>query len=188
MNSILLVIDVQNGFQRNKETKENATRIAELLSSNIFDKVISTRFVNRPESPYTRWLHWPRLIGKPDTDLLDELKIKSDIILEKYYYNCEKESFTSALKKCNDGVLPDCVFMCGTDTDCCVQINAATMFEMGIHPIVLVDYCASNGGQESHRAGLMVMRRTLGEKHLINGSISSKEEIKIISKKVVGAK
>ena len=52
MNSILLVIDVQNGFQRNQETKDNADKIAELIRSGLFDKIIATKFVNRPESPY----------------------------------------------------------------------------------------------------------------------------------------
>ena len=185
MNSILLVIDVQNGFQRNQETKDNADKIAELIRSGLFDKIIATKFVNRPESPYYQWLHWARLVDEPDIELLDELKTNSDVILEKHYYNCERDSFIAALKGCNDEKMPESVFVCGTDTDCCVQINATTLFEMGIHPIVLVDYCASNGGPESHKAGLTVMRRTLGKKHLISGKVQSKEEIETICAKVV---
>ena len=80
--------------------------------------------------------------------------------------------------------MPTSVFICGTDTDCCVQINATTLFELGIHPLVLVDYCASNGGIESHKAGLTVMRRTLGAKHLIHGDINSKEQIADICAKL----
>ena len=185
MNSILLVIDVQNGFQRNQETKDNAAKIADLLRAGLFDKIIATKFVNRPESPYYQWLHWSRLVDVPDIELLDELQSNSNIVLEKHYYNCERESFIAALKECNDGHLPEIVFVCGTDTDCCVQINATTLFEMGIHPIVLIDYCASNGGPESHKAGLTVMRRTLGKKHLISGEVHFKEEIENICAKVV---
>ncbi len=185
MNNILLVIDVQNGFQRNQKTKDNAERIAKLIRSNLFDKIIATKFVNRPESPYYQWLHWSRLVDEPDIELLDELKSKSDFILEKHYYNCERESLLTALKECGNGSMPLNVFICGTDTDCCVQINATTLFEMGIHPIVLVDYCASNGGPESHKAGLVVMRRTLGKKHLINGEVNSREDMENICAKVV---
>lgn len=185
MSNILLVIDVQNGFQRNDETRENAGKIASLINSEIFDKVIATKFVNRPESPYYQWLHWPRLLDEPDIELLDELKEKSSYILEKNYYNCERNSLIETLRECGGGTLPECVFVCGTDTDCCVQINATTLFELGIHPIVLVDYCSSNGGPESHKAGLTVMRRTLGKKHLISGKVCSKEEIKNICAKVV---
>ena len=185
MNNILLVIDVQNGFQRNRETKDNANKIATLIRSKLFDKVIATKFINRPDSPYYQWLHWERLINEPDIELLDELKDNSDFILEKYYYNCERDSLISILKQSNDGVLPKQVFLCGTDTDCCVQINATTLFEMGIHPLVLVDYCASNGGVDSHQAGLVVMRRTLGRKHLISGELHTKDEINDLCAKVV---
>ena len=185
MNTILLVIDVQNGFQRNQETKDNADKIAALVRSRLFDKIIATKFVNEPASPYYRWLHWKRLVDEPDIELLEELNSGSDIILEKHYYNCERESFIAALKECNGGDIPESVFVCGTDTDCCVQVNATTLFEMGIHPIVLVDYCASNGGQESHKAGLTVMGRTLGKKHLISGEIHSREKIDSIRAEVV---
>ena len=185
MNSILLVIDIQNGFQRNNETKDNAAKIAELIESDFFNKIIATKFVNKPDSPYYQWLHWTRLVDKPDIEMLDALKTKSTFILEKNYYNCERDSLVSALKGCNNGIIPEIVFICGTDTDCCVQINATTLFEMGIHPIVLVDYCASNGGPESHKAGLMVMRRTLGQKHLIKGEIHSKEDLRRIYREVL---
>lgn len=177
MNNVLLVIDVQNGFQRNQETKLNAKKIEKLIKSNLFDKVIATKFINRHESPYYQWLHWSRLIDSPDIDLMDALNDNSDFILEKYFYNCEKKSFLNALRLCNNGHLPECVYVCGTDTDCCVQINATTLFELGIHPIVLVDYCASNGGLASHQAGLTVMRRTLGLKHLVSGEVTTKEQI-----------
>ena len=152
MKRILLVVDVQNGFQRIPETKDNAFRIADLVESGLFDKIIATKFINRPDSPYYQWFHWERLVDQPDIELMKEVRENSDVILEKYYYNCERESFISALKECSGGGLPECVFLCGTDTDCCVQINATTLFEMGIHPVVLVDYCASNGGRESHYA------------------------------------
>lgn len=184
MNNILLVVDVQKGFQRNQETIENAVKISSLIRSKVFDKVISTKFINRPESPYSKWLKWPRLLREPDTELMEELQEYSDIILEKYYYNCEKDSLVRALINCNEGIFPEKVFICGTDTDCCIQINAATLFEMKIHPIVLVNYCASNGGCESHKAGVTVMKRTLGRKHLISGEIHSKEDICKIWEKV----
>ena len=184
MNIILLAIDVQNGFQRNEETKVNAKKIGDLVNLNLFDRIISTKFFNGPESPYFRWLHWSRLFDSSDTDLLDELKNQSDFILKKYYYNCEKESLIETLRKCNNGTIPKCVFICGTDTDCCVQINATTLFELGIHPVVLVNYCASNGGIDSHLAGLTVMRRTLGAKHLVAEEIKTKKQLNDIYTKV----
>lgn len=43
MNNILLAIDVQNGFQRNHEKKDNAVKIADLLRAGLFDKIIANR-------------------------------------------------------------------------------------------------------------------------------------------------
>lgn len=185
MNNILLVIDVQNGFVRNEETKENAKRISNLLSQKLFDKIISTKFLNGIDSPYYRWLHWPRLFESPDIDLLPMVNKFSDYIIEKRFYSCDQRQLINTLKECNDGALPSHVFICGTDTDCCVQVNSTMLFELGIHPIVLTNYCASNGGPESHKAGLEVMRRTLGRMHLIDDTLTSREKLVDILKNMM---
>ena len=85
MNNILLIIDVQQGFQRNQETQLNAKKIEALVKLNLFDKIISTKFINNSDLPYYKWLHWPRLFNAPDTNLLDILNDKSDYIIEKTY-------------------------------------------------------------------------------------------------------
>ena len=43
------------------------------------------------------------------------------------------------------------------------------MFEMSIKPLVLVDYCASNGGKKSHLAAIKVLQRTIGYNQLKYG-------------------
>lgn len=185
MNNILLIIDVQNGFVRNEETKNNANKISDLLSQRLFDKVISTKFLNGVDSPYYRWLHWPRLFESPDIDLLPSVNEYSDYIIEKRFYSCEQRQLINTLKECNSGSLPSYVFICGTDTDCCVQVNSIMLFELGIHPIVLTNYCASNGGSESHKAGLEVMRRTLGKMHLVDFILASRNQLTDILKDMV---
>lgn len=47
---ILLVVDVQYGFERKESTKKNAEKIANLLRKDIFDAVIATQFFNRKNS------------------------------------------------------------------------------------------------------------------------------------------
>lgn len=61
------------------------------------------------------------------------------------------------------------VYIAGIDTDCCVLKTAIDIFERNIRPIVLIDYCASNGGDESHRSAIRVLERTIGKKQIVYG-------------------
>jgi hypothetical protein len=36
----------------------------------------------------------------------------------------------------------------------------------------LIDYCSSNGGEESHKAAIKVMERTIGKKQIAFGEFS----------------
>ena len=44
MKNILIVVDMQKGFARYKQTQKLAKDIADLLEKNLFDIVIATRF------------------------------------------------------------------------------------------------------------------------------------------------
>ena len=57
---------------------------------------------------------------------------------------------------------------------------ATALFECSIRPIVLTKYCASNGGAESHNAGITCMKRLIGEKQLIHEEITSIEDLEAI--------
>lgn len=61
------------------------------------------------------------------------------------------------------------VYLCGTDTDCCVLETAVDLFEHSIRPVVLADYCASNGGSYSHSSALKVLERLIGAKQILSG-------------------
>lgn len=175
MNNILIVVDLQNGFTRYEQTKELATKIVELTNSGVFDKVISTRFLNKEGSQYTKILNWHRLMSSPEIDLVEGLN--PDTVVDKWIYTCVTEEFMSLLKKLNGGELPTHIFICGADTDCCVLKTATDIFEQGLMPIVLTEYCASNGGPKSHDAGLLVMERLIGKKCLVSKSISQKADL-----------
>lgn len=171
MKKILIVVDLQNGFARYDQTKDLAKKIVELTKSGVFDKVIATRFLNKEGSQYTRFLNWHRLMESPEIDLVDGLF--PDVIVNKWIYTCVNEEFMTILNHFNDGELPTHVFICGADTDCCVLKTATDLFEHGIMPIVLTEYCDSNGGPNSHAAGQLVMERLIGKKCLVNKPITS---------------
>ncbi len=180
MNNILIVVDLQNGFTRYEQTKEMATKIIELSNSGLFDKIIATRFLNREGSQYTRIINWHRLMSSPDIDLVDGLK--TDVIIDKYVYTCVTPDFLIKLKELNNGELPTHVFVCGVDTDCCVLKTATDIFEQGIMPIVLTNYCASNGGPKYNEAGKLAMERLIGKKCLVPSEILDKQVINSIIK------
>ena len=178
MKNILLVVDMQNGFSRYEQTKILGEKIKQLVNLKLFDCVIATRFINYEGSQYTSMLNWHRLISSPDIDLIEGLN--PDITIDKNIYTCVNADFLNIVKEVNDGVLPTHIFVCGADTDCCVLKISTDLFEQNIMPIVLLNYCDSNGGPESHRAGQLVMGRLIGRRTIINEEIATREQLQQI--------
>lgn len=107
------------------------------------------------------------MMSAPATDLADSLH--ADYVFDKGpHYSCVDDAFLCLLSDANGGTLPKQVYVCGLDTDCCVLATAVGLFEKGIRPIVLVDLCDSTGGTESHKAGLLALKRLIGKKNVID--------------------
>ena len=168
MKKILLVIDMQNGFLESEHTKNFIPKIEELLKTNTFDIVIGTRFLNSPNSIYEKIFQWKKLETEEETAIPEELLTYMDYVEDKFIYNCVHTSFLQRLCQLNDGQLPTQVYLAGVDTDCCVLSIATSLFEHNIRPVVLTEYCASNGGRESHNAGILCMKRLIGEAQLVD--------------------
>ena len=162
---ILLIVDVQKGFTRTDKTKETAKRIVDLSNSGSFDFIIASRFVNKDDSPYVKYLNWNRLMTSPETDLVDNLKY--DIHFDKETYTCWSSKLENILRSCNKGILPTEIYLCGIDTDCCVLNTAVDLFENNIKPLILIDYCFSNGGQEYHDSAIKVLERNVGKQSIV---------------------
>ncbi len=158
--SILIVVDVQKGFSEREDVLPKAKKIVELTNSNRFEHIIATRFINVNDSPFIKILHWDKLKDGDSTELVEGLKCEKVII--KHSYTCVSNELIDYMAELNGGTNPTEVYICGIDTDCCVLKTAVDLFEMGIRPIVLKDYCASNGGEVSHEAGIKVLERTIG--------------------------
>lgn len=178
MKNILIVVDMQNGFNRYAHMNKLASNVIKITNSGIFDCIIATRFINYEGSQYTKFLNWHRLIDPQDIDLIPN--IKYDKVVDKKIYTCVTSEFVRMLKDINDQKVPTHVFVCGADTDCCVLKIATDLFEQNIMPIVLTDYCSSNGGDESHKAGILAMNRLIGKKSLVSGEIIQKSDIENI--------
>ncbi|MDE6868194.1 MAG: isochorismatase family protein, partial [Clostridia bacterium] len=104
MKNILIVVDIQNGFNRYEQTHILADKIVKLTNSGVFDEIIATRFRNKEGSQYIKFLNWHRLIDSPDIELVDG--IKADVVWDKWVYTCINDEFMALLKKLNDGEMP----------------------------------------------------------------------------------
>jgi len=171
MKNILIIIDVQKGFTKIPQTQKTSEDIKELLEKRYFDYIFATKFYNDHNSIYKKTMNWEKLITKQETDLVDGIQDYIDEVIPKYIYSCVNASFLQRLSQVNNGVLPEKVFLAGMDTDSCVLKIAVDLFENGIIPIVLSNYCASNGGKESHEAGLKCLSRFVGKKYLVSKEI-----------------
>lgn len=180
MKNIIIVVDMQKGFGRHEQTKILTHKIEELLDKKIFDIVIATRFLNNSNSIYEKLFTWKHLESEEERAIAPGIQKHVNYIEDKYIYNCVNASFIQRLCQLNDGIYPEKVFVVGADTDCCVLTIATALFEYNIRPVVLTYYCASNGGLDSHMAGIKCMERLIGINQIISKQIIDKSDIKNI--------
>lgn len=168
--TLLVVIDMQHGFL-NERSRHVVPRVVSLLDAwrQVGGEVIFTRFHNAPGSPYERLIHWTRLQGPPDTDIVSELRPyaggAADVI-DKPHYTLFTSEGIEAVRK---GGWHDLVF-CGAATDGCVLKSAVDAFEQDYTPWVLTDACASHAGAQAHEAGLTLLRRFIGRDQLVDSA------------------
>ena len=177
MKNILIVVDMQNGFVRYNQTIKLAENIKSFVRRDLFDVVIATRFLNDDNSMYEKMFGWKYLKTEEERMILPEIAEYVNYYADKYIYNCVNPNFIQRLCQLNNGMYPEKVFVIGADTDCCVMAIATALFENNIRPVVLTRYVDSNGGPESHKAGLLVMKRLIGEGQLVDADPLSKEEL-----------
>ncbi len=159
----LLIVDVQKGFL-NDWTGHIPAKVEAL--QNRYEKVFVTRFSNPEGSNYRKLIGWqPFAPGTEDTELAFTPRDDA-VIIEKAGYSCVTAGFLARLK----GLRIDTVHLCGIATDNCVLKCAVDLFEAGLRPIVLADFCASHGGPECHDCGLRLLRRFIGENQVVSGT------------------
>jgi nicotinamidase-related amidase len=166
MSTCLLLVDIQTGFISDN-TSHILPGVEKLIGKQKYDYIVATQFINVANSPYQRFLHWHRLMASPDIDVYAPVAQNADIILKKDVYtavNKELLDFIHVNKI-------DEVHVAGIDTDCCVLTTAVSLFEHGIKSYVLARYSASNGGQSSHDAAILVLRRLIGSDFIIQEEI-----------------
>jgi nicotinamidase-related amidase len=158
--SCLLIIDVQAGFV-NEATRAIPAAVERLQAD--FERVYATRFSNPEGSFFRSLIGWPRFApGSRDVEFAFTPR-EDAVILEKTVYTCVTPAFLKSLRA-NDVAK---VHLCGIATDSCVLKCAVDLFEAGVEPVVLADFCGSHGGAECHEAGLLLLRRFIGSRQVI---------------------
>lgn len=161
LSDVLVVVDVQNGFV----SPASAHVIPVVV--NLVDQwqsagapVLMTRYINYEGSPYTRLLQWSKMQDSPEIDIVPELQpyVARSHILDKRIYT----TFTAEGKDLFTRHSWKTAYIVGLDTESCVAQTAVGAFENNVHPIVIVDGCASHAGAQAHDAGMFVMRRNIG--------------------------
>lgn len=164
VRGILLVVDVQNGFV-SEATSHVVGEIRDLIQEHEFDQVVFTRYINKEGGPYTRFLNWKRLMAPPETDIVSELRPFAKTVIEKCVYTAWGAELAALIREHSTST----VYIAGIDTDCCVLTSATDLFQQGIKPMVLLNYCASNGGPRSHDAAAVVLTRLIGDAQILRG-------------------
>lgn len=160
---VLVVVDVQNGFV-GPYTKHVPPAIAAYLDKRRerFAAVIATKFRNPPGSSFEELIDWQRLRDSPEVDLAPEIVECVDTIVDKTCYGAVDE-----LAEILRNYRTTDVYLCGIDTDVCVLQNAAGLFDKGFTPRVIYSLCATNGGDDAHRAAYPLLCRTIGSRQVL---------------------
>ena len=177
MKNILLLIDMQNGFTKCQKINDLVKKAKDMLSLNLFDEIVVTQFINYDNSVYEQLMNWSSLKNNDEIAIRSELQPYATDVITKSIYTCVNPNFIQRLCQLNDGKYPEKLFIAGVDTDACVLKTATDLFELNIRPIVLTEYCYSNGGEESHKAGILCMKRLIGSKQLSDVTLTAVSDI-----------
>lgn len=155
----LIIVDVQRGFMNG--STEHIVKPIERLQSE-YRMVVATRYYRLPGSAIDRLLSIEGFErGSPETQLAFTAS-PGAIVVEKSDYSCVGSQLLPLLRERN----VRSASVCGVDTDQCVLMTAADLLQHDIVPVVFEDLCASAAGLQYHEAGLLLLRRLIGNEQV----------------------
>jgi nicotinamidase-related amidase len=174
VRSVLIVIDMQNGFL-NRQSEHIVPVVADLIDAwyAAGGEVVFSRYHNYPGSPFERLINWSQLRTSPEVDIVADLAARAErarAVLDKKTYTMFTPEGAALVA---DAGWTDLIF-CGIATESCVLKSAVDAFEANLTPWLATDACASNGGQAAHEAGLLVAGRFIGPNQLIDAATAKR--------------
>ncbi len=155
MSKLLLVIDVQRDFI-NEYTVKKLEDIQSLVDSGKYDIVAFTRFINDENSIWYNKLNYKGCMTKEQQEIM--LNTDDYKIFDKKTYTAVNEELRKYISDNNINQ----IYICGFDTDACVQKTALDLFEQGYNVCVLKDYCMCGQGEELHKEVIKNLKRLIG--------------------------
>lgn len=162
MKRLLLLVDFQEGFL-NEYTRHLRGPIQALVNDCLFDEIIATRFINMPGGPWRTILGWEGLRSEHEQRVAVSLPANTRI--------CDKSSYglpRPLLDELSAAWLPGTIFLAGLETDICVAICAAQLFDAHIAPYVLSDYTGTTKGPDHQKHALLTIGRIVGKDRVIH--------------------
>ena len=160
MSNLLLVIDVQNDFI-NDNTRKFVDKIEQLINSKKFDYIAFTKFINDKNNILYKKLNYKGCMTVEGQKIV--LDTKNYKIFEKTIYSALNNKLKEYIKV-ND---IKNIYLCGFDTDACVQKTTLDLFENSYEVFVLKDYCMSSSSIELHNTIINNLKRLIGKNHII---------------------
>lgn len=161
VHSLLLVIDLQQGWRHPTATEPAMLRTVE-LSKQFDGDAIHCCFRNDPHSLFTKELDWQRFREPPDTDEIPEIEPLKLPVYWRSTYSCLNEETLAIVKRY------DQVYIAGVFTDISVAATAMDLFDHNIPVNVVTDCVATLHGQAVHEAALKSLDYAIGRKHMIS--------------------
>ena len=160
VKSLLLVIDVQNDFL-NEVTRPIAEKIEELTRVPEFDLVAFTQFVNEEGSLFYEKLYSRHFLTPEQREIA--IETQGCPVFTKRVYSAVNDELREYVRE-NE---VERIYLCGFDTDACVQKTALDLFEQGYEVYVLKDYCMSHAGKELHEVVMGNLGRLIGRDRVV---------------------
>lgn len=159
-NNLLIIIDLQNEFI-NEYTNNSINEIKTLISSNKYNNIIFTRFINSNNNPTFTKLNWNGCLDEESKKIcIDTNNYK---ILDKETYSAYNSDLVNYI---NDNRI-DNIYLCGIDIECCVLITAMNLFENGYNVYVLKDYSYCTNGINRKNNAIEILKRNIGKDRVI---------------------
>ena len=164
--SALILVDLQEGFLR-ENTAHLRQPVQELVSSGAFSVIVATRFLNRAGSLWETVIGWAGLMTAGEQALGVELPHET-VLIDKSSYSLPAAVISDLGNKFAKGS----VYLAGIETDVCVAVIAAQLFDHGIPGIVLADYTASARGESHQEHALVTLSRIVGRNRVVRGGLA----------------
>lgn len=160
MNSLLLVIDLQNAFI-NKNTQYLIKKIEDKISQNEYNKVVFTRFINTKDSIFVKDLNYYGCIDNDGKKIV--IDTKDNLVIDKNIYTAFNKELVNYI---NENNVTD-IYLCGINIECCVLKTAFDLFENEYQFYILKDLCACTHGEERKNNALQILARNIGKNRII---------------------